>query len=79
MIEDHYIHFFFLGGPDFVVGPTAPPSERNILGVINAVGMDIAGRVIRVRRACREVLETMTGKVIHPVFAVPGGVSRGIC
>ncbi len=78
MIEDHYIHFFFLGGPDFVVGPTAPAAERNILGVINAVGKDIAGRVIRVRRACREMLETMAGKVIHPVFAVPGGVSRGI-
>jgi F420-non-reducing hydrogenase large subunit len=78
MVEDHYIHFFFLGGPDFVVGPTAPASERNILGVIEKVGMDIAGKVIRVRRECRTMLETMMGKVIHPVFAVPGGVSRGI-
>ena len=51
--EDHYIHFFFLGGPDFVVGPTAPAAERNILGVIAKVGMDIAGKVIRVRRECR--------------------------
>jgi F420-non-reducing hydrogenase large subunit len=23
-VEDHALHFFFLGGPDFVVGPTAP-------------------------------------------------------
>ena len=29
-IEDHYIHFFFLGGPDFVVGPDASPATRNI-------------------------------------------------
>lgn len=78
MIEDHYIHFFFLGGPDFVVGPTAPAAERNILGVIKKVGMDIAGKVIRARRECRHIIETLGGKVIHPVFAVPGGVSRGI-
>ena len=24
MIEDHTLHFFFLGGPDFIVGPSAP-------------------------------------------------------
>ena len=31
---DHTLHFYFLGGPDFIVGPDAPPTERNILGVI---------------------------------------------
>ena len=24
MVEDHALHFFFLGGPDFIVGPDAP-------------------------------------------------------
>ena len=78
MVEDHYIHFFFLGGPDFVVGPTAPAAERNILGVIAKVGLDIAGKVIRVRRECRELIQTVTGKVIHPVFGLPGGISKGV-
>ncbi len=78
MVEDHYIHFFFLAGPDFVVGPTAPAAERNILGVIGKVGLNIAGQVIRVRRECRQLMETMMGKVIHPVFGLPGGVSKGI-
>ena len=78
MIEDHFIHFFFLGGPDFVVGPTAPAAERNILGVIGKVGLDVAGQVIKIRRQCREIMETMMGKVIHPVFGLPGGVSRGM-
>lgn len=78
MVEDHYLHFFFLGGPDFVVGPTAPAAERNILGVIAKVGMDVAGKVIRVRRECRQIIEAMTGKVIHPVFGLPGGVSIGL-
>jgi len=78
MVEDHYLHFFFLGGPDFVVGPTAPAAERNILGVIGKVGLEIAGKVIRLRRECRSMIEKMTGKVIHPVFGLPGGVSRGL-
>jgi F420-non-reducing hydrogenase large subunit len=40
MIEDHALHFYFLGGPDFVVGPNAPKGSRNILGVIEKVGLD---------------------------------------
>jgi F420-non-reducing hydrogenase large subunit len=78
MIEDHYIHFFFLAGPDFVVGPQAPAAERNILGLIARVGLEIGGQVIRVRRECREIIQTLGGKVIHPVFGLPGGVSRGM-
>ncbi len=78
MLEDHYIHFFYLAAPDFVVGPTAPAAERNILGVIGKVGLEIAGKVIRVRRETRQMMQTMMGKVIHPVFGLPGGVSRGI-
>ena len=75
MVEDHYLHFFFLGGPDFVMGPDAPAAERNILGVIGKVGKEVAGKVIRLRRECRAIIESITGKVIHPVFGVPGGVT----
>lgn len=78
MVEDHFLHFYFLGGPDFVVGPTAPAAERNILGVIGKVGVDVASQVIHIRRECRSILETMMGKVIHPVFGLPGGLSKGI-
>jgi F420-non-reducing hydrogenase large subunit len=78
MVEDHYIHFFFLGGPDFVVGPGAPAAERNILGVIAKVGLEVAGQVIKVRQECRDIIRTLGGKVIHPVFGLPGGVSRGM-
>jgi len=30
-VTDHTTQFYALGGPDFVVGPDAPASERNIL------------------------------------------------
>src|SRR3990170_69347 len=38
---DHTTHFYALAGPDFVMGPDAPVAERNILGVIHKVGLDI--------------------------------------
>ncbi|MCK4339361.1 MAG: Ni/Fe hydrogenase subunit alpha, partial [Candidatus Cloacimonetes bacterium] len=78
MMEDHLLHFFFLGGPDFVVGPDAPPGERNILGVIGKVGLEIGKQVINSRRRLREIITTLGGKVIHPVCGLPGGVSRGV-
>jgi len=78
MFEDHALHFYFLGGPDFVVGPTAPKAERNILGVIGKVGLEIGGKVIAMRKAARNVITTLGGRVIHPVCGLPGGVSRGL-
>ena len=76
--EDHILHFFFLGGPDFVVGPQAPAGERNILGVIAKVGLEVGGKVIEVRKRLRGVIQTIGGKVIHPVCGLPGGVSKQI-
>jgi F420-non-reducing hydrogenase large subunit len=78
MMEDHLLHFFFLGGPDFVVGPDAKPSERNILGVVGKVGVEIGKKVIDMRRRLRSIITTLGGRVIHPVCGLPGGVSKGI-
>ncbi len=76
--EDHTLHFFFLGGPDFVVGPNVPKAERNILGVIGKVGLEIGGQVIKIRRLTREIINYLGGKIIHPVCGLPGGVSKGL-
>jgi F420-non-reducing hydrogenase large subunit len=76
MVEDHALHFFFLGGPDFVVGPSAPKAERNILGVLGKVGLEIGKEVIGVRKQLRGLISQAAGKVIHPVFGLPGGVSK---
>ena len=77
-IEDHYIHFFFLGGPDFVMGPQSNPAERNILGVIGKVGLDIGKKVIEVRRRTRDIIKLIASKPPHPEGGLPGGVPRGI-
>jgi len=76
MFEDHNLHFYFLGGPDFIVGPDAPAAERNILGVISKVGIEIGKKVIDIRKRTRNIIQTMGGRVIHPVHCLPGGVSK---
>ena len=75
---DHTTHFYALAGPDFVVGPTAPVTERNILGIIKKVGMDIAGKVLKMRRDGHELIKMIGGRRVHPNWALPGGVSKGI-
>ena len=75
---DHTTHFYALGGPDFVMGPDAPKEERNILGIIKKVGMDIAGKVLKMRRDGHNLIEMIGGRRVHPNWAVPGGVSHGI-
>jgi F420-non-reducing hydrogenase large subunit len=76
MAEDHALHFYFLGGPDFVVGPEAPAAQRNVLGVIAKVGVDVGKKVIAMRRRLRELITLVGGKVIHPVLGLPGGVAK---
>ena len=78
MAEDHALHFYFLGGPDFIVGPSAPAAERNILGVIGRVGVETVQRVIAMRRKLRDLIAVAAGKAIHPVFGLPGGVAKAL-
>ena len=75
-LEDHALHFFVLGGPDFIVGPDAPAAERNIIGVIQKVGLEAGKRVITTRKRLRELIAYFGGKVVHPVLGLPGGVSK---
>ncbi len=78
MLEDHALHVYILGGPDFIVGPTAPKELRNVVGVIQKVGVDVGKKVISMRRRLRELISYFGGKVIHPVLGLPGGVSKGL-
>ncbi len=75
---DHTTHFYALGGPDFIVGPDAPPAERNILGVVKKVGLEVGGKVIEMRKRTQEVIKILGGKQTHQVTSIPGGVTRGI-
>ena len=77
-VTDHTTHFYALGGPDFVVGPDAPAAERNILGVIHKVGVDIGKAVIDTRIRNHHVIKIVGGRGVHPVAGMPGGWSKAI-
>ncbi|MCE5208301.1 MAG: Ni/Fe hydrogenase subunit alpha [Chloroflexi bacterium] len=77
-VTDHTTHFYALGGPDFILGPDAPVADRNILGVIHKVGLEIGGQVIQARKYGHNVIEMIGGRKVHPCSAIPGGQTTGI-
>lgn len=77
-VTDHTTHFYALGGPDFVLGPDAPPAQRNILGVVHKVGLEIGAQVIDTRRRNHHVIQMLGGRGVHPVAGLPGGWSKAI-
>ena len=78
MCHSHIAHFYALAAPDFVLGPTSDPAERNILGVVAKVGADIGLQVIKARADAQYIQEVIGGKATHSVCGLPGGVSRAI-
>jgi len=77
-VEDHAAILYALGLPDFVVGPTADPAVRNLIGVAQVVGADFVKTVLKKRFAAVKVIEMLAGKPIHPVAALPGGWSKRV-
>jgi F420-non-reducing hydrogenase large subunit len=77
-MHSHIAHFYALAAPDFVVGPDASPAERNILGVVHKVGIPVAGEVLKHRRIAQDIQIMVSGRSTHPVWTLPGGVSKGI-
>ncbi len=77
-IHSHIAHFYALAAADFVLGPGAPKAERNILGVVGAVGVEIGGEVIKHRAYGQKIQEMLGGKATHPVCGIPGGFAKSI-
>ncbi len=76
--HSHIAHFYALAAPDFVLGPTADPAVRNILGVVSKVGLQIGGEVIKHRAYAQEIQAVIGGKATHSVCGLPGGVSKAV-
>jgi len=74
-IHSHVLHFFVLSGPDFVMGPDADYSIRNVVGIVQRAP-DMAKRAIRARFLGQMMTQILGGKAIHPDVSVPGGWSK---
>jgi F420-non-reducing hydrogenase large subunit len=78
MIHSHIAHFYALAAPDFVMGPDSDPAQRNILGVVSKVGLEIGDAVIKHRAYAQSIQAVIGGKATHPVCGLPGGMSKAI-
>ncbi len=75
-IGDKILHFFFLASPDFLIGPEKSHySVRNIIGIAKSFPA-LTSKVARMRQLVHEMLESFTGRSIHPVASVVGGFSK---
>lgn len=77
MIQSHSMHFFHLAGPDLLFSFDADPTIRNIAGLVK-INPDLALKAVNLRKFGQEIIRTLGGKRIHPIFAVPGGVNKSL-
>jgi len=79
ILHSHIAHLYAMSaGPDLLCGWAADPAERNLVGVLNVVGPEITKSVLRHRGYSQQIQEIVGGKATHPIFGLPGGVSKPI-
>jgi F420-non-reducing hydrogenase large subunit len=74
-VRDFILHFYILSGPDFVMGPEADYTVRNVFAMAKA-HPDLAKKVIKNHHLAHRMVEVVAGKRIHPVSVVPGGFTK---
>ena len=77
IIQSHGMHFFELSGPDLLLGFDADPAYRNVVGLIGA-DPALTLKAVNLRKFGQEIIKTLGGRRLHPVFAVPGGVNKSL-
>ena len=77
MVQSHGMHFFELAGPDLLLGFDAAPEMRNVVGLIGA-NPELTVKAVQLRKFGQQIIKTLGGRRIHPVFAVPGGVNKAL-
>jgi len=77
IIQSHSMHFFHLAGPDLIFGFDADPAIRNVVGIIQT-NPELAIKAVKLRKYGQEIIRIVSGRRIHPRWAVPGGVSKAL-
>lgn len=77
IIQSHGMHFFELAGPDLLLGFDAAPEVRSVVGLIGA-NPELTVKAVQLRKFGQEIIKTLGGRRLHPVFAIPGGVNKAL-
>lgn len=78
VFEDHLLHFYVLGGPDWLVGPGTDVRRRNLFGVAEVLGAGAVAQFMEMRQRVRDLQAELCGSALFPVCALPGGVSKPV-
>jgi len=76
IIDSHTLHFFIMAAADFLL-PEANQSEKNVFSLFKK-NPQLVKDFLKNRKYITQVEEMVGGKTIHPVFGLPGGVSKKI-
>lgn len=74
MLHSHALSCFVLAGPDLLLGIDADPKIRNIFGLLQ-LAPEAAKKALRLRSIGQRIVELVGGRGIHPVTAIPGGMT----
>lgn len=76
-LQSHALHFFHLASPDLLFGFQSDIEKRNIVAVIEAYP-DIALKGVKIRKYGQDIIKAISGKKIHGIAAIPGGMNRAL-
>ena len=75
VLQSHALHFFHLASPDLLFGFDSDIAKRNIVAVINH-HQTLALHGVRIRKFGQQIIEAISGKRIHGIAAIPGGMNQ---
>lgn len=76
IIDSHTLHFYVLAAADFLL-PEANQPEKNVFNLLQK-NPQLVKEYLKNRKYITQIEEIVGGRTIHPVFGLPGGVSRKI-
>ncbi len=77
IFQSHALHFFHLASPDLLLGFSAPPAERNVIGLAKR-HPELVKMAVLMRAYGQEIIRMTAGKRIHGTGSIPGGVNKNL-
>lgn len=75
--SSHALHFYALAAPDFLLGPMADPSLRNVVHVIKELP-DVGAMALKMMDFGQKLCAAVGGKSVHPISAIVGGMKKAM-
>lgn len=74
ILHSHTLSTLFLAGPDILMGMSDGQKNRNVFGLLD-LDPELGKKILRLRSIGQRTVETVGGRGVHPVAAIPGGMA----